>query len=150
MTLNGPCAIRYPRGSAPAIEPHFPVEKGKSHIMRDGSNIVIWSVGAMTEKAIKAADILEEKGISTAVVNMSSLKPMDTELLKEFSSKMQLMVTIEDNVVSGGMGEEISSMLVNDDMKLWHFSPLAVYDMWEAEEATGDPRNSTYLRGDEI
>ncbi len=115
---EGPCAIRYPRGSAPAIEPHFPVEKGKSHIMRDGSNIVIWAIGAMTEKAIKAADILEEKGISTAVVNMSSLKPMDTELLKEFSSKMQLMVTIEDNVVSGGMGEEISSMLVNDDINV--------------------------------
>lgn len=45
---------------------------------------------------------------------------------------------------------ETHAMLVNDDMKLWYFSPLAVYDMWEAEEATGDPRNSLYLRGDEI
>lgn len=115
---EGPCAIRYPRGSAPEIEPHFPVEKGKSHVMRNGSDLVIWSVGAMTEKAIKAADILEEKGISAAVVNMSSLKPMDTELLREFSAKMQLMVTLEDNVVSGGMGEEISSMLVNDDINV--------------------------------
>lgn len=41
-------------------------------------------------------------------------------------------------------------MLEDDDMKLWYFSPLAVYDIWEAEEATGDPGNSLYLRGDEI
>ena len=38
-------------------------------------------------------------------------------------------------------------MLADDDMKLWHFSPLAVYDMWETEKATGEPRNSLYLRG---
>ena len=48
------------------------------------------------------------------------------------------------------LASETHAMLVNDDMKLWHFSPLAVFDMWEAEEATGDPRNSSYLRGDEM
>ena len=48
------------------------------------------------------------------------------------------------------LASETHAMLVNDDMKLWHFSPLAVFDMWEAEEATGDPRNSFYLRGDEM
>ena len=41
-------------------------------------------------------------------------------------------------------------MLENDSMKLWYFSPLAVFDMWENEEATGEPGNSLYLRGDEI
>ena len=48
------------------------------------------------------------------------------------------------------LASETHAMLVNDDMKLWHFSSLAVFDMWEAEEATGDPRNSSYLRGDEM
>ncbi len=41
-------------------------------------------------------------------------------------------------------------MLEDDEMKLWHFSPLVIFDMWEAEEATGDPGNSLYIRGDEI
>ena len=41
-------------------------------------------------------------------------------------------------------------MLIDDDMKLWHFSPIALYDMWENEVATGDPGKSFYLRGDEI
>lgn len=42
------------------------------------------------------------------------------------------------------------AMLVDDDLKMWYFSPLALFDMWENEVATGDPRNSLYLRGDEI
>jgi len=41
-------------------------------------------------------------------------------------------------------------MLSDNALRLWHFSPLAIFDMWEAEQATGDPRNSLYLRGDEI
>ncbi len=45
---------------------------------------------------------------------------------------------------------ETRLMLLDDDLKMWHFSPLAVFDMWENEQATGDPRNSLYLRGDEI
>lgn len=48
------------------------------------------------------------------------------------------------------LASKTHEMLENDEMKLWHFSPLAVFDMWENEEATGDPGNSLYLRGDEI
>jgi len=48
------------------------------------------------------------------------------------------------------LNSKTHEMLEDDDMKLWYFSPLAVYDIWEAEEATGDPGNSLYLRGDEI
>jgi hypothetical protein len=48
------------------------------------------------------------------------------------------------------LNSETHRMLINDDMKLWYFSALAIYDMWENEEATGDPRNSLYIRGDEI
>jgi hypothetical protein len=48
------------------------------------------------------------------------------------------------------MGSETYTMLSDDELKLWHFSPLVISDMWENERATGDPRNSLYLRGDEI
>jgi hypothetical protein len=44
---------------------------------------------------------------------------------------------------------ETHRMLEDDDLKMWHFSPLALFDMWETEIATGDPRNSVYLKGDE-
>jgi hypothetical protein len=48
------------------------------------------------------------------------------------------------------LASETHAMLADDKLKLWYFSPLAVFDMWENEVATGDPRNSLYLRGDEI
>ena len=48
------------------------------------------------------------------------------------------------------VASETHRMLVDDDLKLWYFSPLAIFDMWENEIATGDPRNSLYLRGDEV
>ena len=117
---DGPCAIRYPRGSAPSIEPHHPVEKGKSRLLREGSDVILWAIGTMTEKALKTADILESEGISAGVVNMAFLKPLDTELLGELCAKVQLMVTLEDNVLAGGMGEEINSMLVNEDINVFN------------------------------
>lgn len=48
------------------------------------------------------------------------------------------------------LNSEMHEMLVDDSLKLWYFSPLVLYDMWENEIATGDPRNSLYLRSDEI
>lgn len=48
------------------------------------------------------------------------------------------------------LSSETHAMLVDDDLKMWYFSPLAIFDMWENEVITGDPRNSLYLRGDEI
>lgn len=48
------------------------------------------------------------------------------------------------------LNSKTHEMLADDTLKLWHFSPLAIFDMWESEQATGDPRNSLYLRGDEI
>jgi hypothetical protein len=48
------------------------------------------------------------------------------------------------------LNSEIHAMLLEDELKMWYFSSLAIFDMWETEIATGDPRNSLYLRGDEI
>ena len=48
------------------------------------------------------------------------------------------------------LSSETHAMLLDDGLKMWHYSPLAIFDMWENEQATGDPRNSLYLRGDEI
>lgn len=48
------------------------------------------------------------------------------------------------------LDSETHKMLTDDELKLWYFSPLVIFDMWENETATGDPRNSLYLRGDEI
>lgn len=68
---DGPCAIRYPRGSA--HDTGFPcdVQYGKAQPLKEGRDVEIWALGAMNSKALEAADILAEKGVSAGVVNMS-------------------------------------------------------------------------------
>ena len=77
----------------------------------------------------------------------SILQNYDAELASLIAQKYCIPVL-------DGLRQFLSSktheMLVNDDMKLWYFSVLAIFDMWENEIATGDPGNSLYLRGDEI
>ncbi|MBR5318428.1 MAG: hypothetical protein IKU46_02390 [Peptococcaceae bacterium] len=77
----------------------------------------------------------------------SILQMFDTELARLIAENRKIS---EMDALRIFLASETHTMLENDDMKLWYFSPLAIYDMWEAEEATGDPRNSLYIRGDEV
>lgn len=77
----------------------------------------------------------------------SILQNFDTEIASMISEKRQISLLDALRIF---LCSKTHEMLQDDEMKLWYFSPLAVYDMWENEEATGDPGNSLYLRGDEI
>ena len=106
-----PCAIRYPRGEA-LREPELPpFEPGHSQRVKDGNDADIWAVGPMLSHAIQAADLLEKEGIAVGVVNMASLKPLDKEMILEAASDYPLIVTLEDNVISGGEGEALTACL---------------------------------------
>lgn len=76
-------------------------------------------------------------------------------ILQNFDSEVAGLIA-KSRMISGMdalrlfLRSQTHEMLADDDLKLWHFSPLVIFDMWEAEQATGDPRNSLYLRGDEI
>lgn len=117
-TINGPCAIRYPRGSAADISKPNKITLGKSHQLKRGTDVEIWSVGTMADKVIKAADILKAKGISASIINTEFVKPLDTDRLKKSAEKYPLIVTIEDNVVSGGIGEGIKDIVSLKDVKV--------------------------------
>lgn len=77
----------------------------------------------------------------------SILQNFDTEIASMISENRQISLMDALRIF---LGSKTHEMLQDNEMKLWYFSPLAVYDMWENEEATGDPGNSLYLRGDEI
>lgn len=111
LTLEGPCAIRYPRGSALQIDENGNLEYGKAQRLAEGKKVDIWAAGAMVKTALDAADILKEKGIEPGVVNVRFVNPFDVEALRESAEKNDLIVTMEDNVVSGGFGEEVSRHL---------------------------------------
>lgn len=110
---TGPCAIRYPRGTAYQGLDEFrtPVEYGKNEVLYHGQKIALLSVGSMTEVCEKVYHGLKNDGYDPTFVNARFVKPLDTELLDELSKTHTLFVTVEENVKNGGFGEHVSSYM---------------------------------------
>lgn len=108
VSSRKPVVIRYPRGNSAAHKrsdiPQIPLEPGKAAVWRNGNDLAIYAVGAEAVRALTLADILKEKyNLSARVVNVRFLKPFDSTLLLEDLKKMPVF-TLEDHVVSTGLG----------------------------------------------
>src|SRR5580692_6025099 len=119
LTLNGPSAIRYPRGAVAGVarkpEPQvLPV--GKAEILAEGSDVAILGLGPMISMARDLASALERDGYSAAVINPRFIKPLDREVLARFASRVAAFVTFEDHVKMGGFGSAVVEEL--DEMGL--------------------------------
>lgn len=106
---QGPVALRYPRGEAYTGLEEFraPIEAGKAEVIREGSQIALLAVGNMVKIAEEVADRLQERGVSTTLVNMRFVKPFDRDLLKKLAENHPVFVTMEENVESGGFGQQV-------------------------------------------
>ena len=106
---NGPVAIRYPRGEAyTGLEEYrAPIEMGKAEVLEKGKEIAILAVGNMVRTAVQVTENLRKKGYEPTLVNMRFVKPLDTELLDSIKEDHSLIVTMEENVKSGGFGEQV-------------------------------------------
>ena len=113
INADGPCAIRYPKGNAwKGLEENLPpVEKGRSEMVFQGSKVAVIGVGSMMEACYKAREDLREKGMEITLVNARFVKPLDTQLLDSLAGNHSLVVTVEENVKSGGYGEHVSSYM---------------------------------------
>ncbi len=110
----GPISLRYPRGSGVGVdcsEPLHTLPVGKAATIREGNDLTIWAIGSMVTEAEKTADLLKEKGIDAGVVNMRFAKPLDEELLIKDAARTHHIVTMEEGVVLGGVGEAIMQAL---------------------------------------
>ena len=86
-------------------------ELGRGAIVRDGRDVTVIACGIMVHKAIEAADILAERGISVRVVDMYSIKPIDRELIKQCAEETGAIVCAEEHNVRGGLGSAVSEVL---------------------------------------
>ncbi len=114
LAFQGPAFVRYPRGSAVGVEiKNSPsaIEIGKSKRLQSGQDIDIWAVGTMVADAEKLAARLSEHHIEAGVVNARFVKPLDTTLLTESAKSTSLIVSMEDQVVTGGLGTAIVETL---------------------------------------
>ena len=109
VQYQGPIALRYPRGEAydGLAEFRAPVILGKSEILYEEADIALLAVGSMVKTAEQVREILKDAGYNCALVNGRFVKPIDQKLLEELAERHKLIVTIEENVRSGGYGEKV-------------------------------------------
>ncbi|MDO4344491.1 MAG: 1-deoxy-D-xylulose-5-phosphate synthase [Eubacteriales bacterium] len=113
VAWNGPVAIRYPRGEAYDGLQRFraPVEYGKAETIYDESEIALLAVGSMVKTAVQVRERLREMGYGCTLVNARFVKPFDEAAVSELAGSHKLLVTMEENVKSGGFGEAVLEYL---------------------------------------
>jgi 1-deoxy-D-xylulose-5-phosphate synthase len=110
---SGPIALRYPRGEGVGVdmpERGEPLPIGKGRVVREGSRIAILSLGARLAEALKAAEDLAARGLSTTVADARFAKPLDRELILRLASTHKLLITVEEGAI-GGFGSHVLTLL---------------------------------------
>ena len=116
LSLDGPAALRYPRGAAagvPLTDDVQPLPLGKGEVLREGGEVCFFAVGSMTANALAAADLLAAEGVAAGVVNMRFVKPLDREKILAAAGRAKLLVTAEENVLAGGFGAAVAECLAD-------------------------------------
>ena len=112
LRADGPTVIRYPRGIGVGEEwqnmPFESVEVGRGELLREGGDVAVLAVGTMANVAMRAA---EKSAKSVAVYDLRYAKPLDNELLVEVGSKFKRVITIEDGIIRGGVGEAVAAFM---------------------------------------
>ncbi len=110
----GPMYIRLGRAKTPTIEGKAEFQIGKAYTLREGNDITIIACGIMVEKALLASEQLQKQGISARVINMHTVRPIDTEIIKKACEETKGIVVCEEHVINGGLGSAV------DDVVLTH------------------------------
>lgn len=114
--INGPVAIRYPRGNyCDTLVSSSPLEYAKAEILKEGSDISIIALGKTVKTAINVAETLEKEKISVEVINTRFLKPLDTFTILNSIKKTKKFITIEDNIIEGGLASAIKSLVISEE-----------------------------------
>jgi 1-deoxy-D-xylulose-5-phosphate synthase len=110
LRIDGPAAIRYPRGTAVGVElPREPnaIDVGTGEILREGDRVALLGYGTGVGKALEAAEILAERGIEATVADARFAKPIDVGLAAQLAAEHDLLVTVEEGVLAGGFGSAV-------------------------------------------
>ena len=108
----GPAFIRLTRNDLEIIyDTEYQFQLGKSSVLKEGKDVAIFAIGAMVEKALAASQILAGEGIEAAVINSSSIKPLDVDTTLNQAGKTGAVITVEDHSVFGGLGGAIAECL---------------------------------------
>ena len=132
VEFDGPIALRYPRGEAYDGLKDFrrPIVYGKSEVIYEEEDIALLAVGSMVKTAEQVRRNLKEIGYSCTLVNGRFIKPVDTDILEELAKDHRLIVTMEENVRSGGFGERVQDYIVDRELPVLCWKLRFRTNMW--------------------
>jgi 1-deoxy-D-xylulose-5-phosphate synthase len=126
-----PMAVRYPRSGVLGVEmdnEFKAIPIGKGEILREGADIAILAIGATVAPAQAAAAILATRGIEATVINSRFVKPLDNQLILDIAGRVNSLVTVEENVLCGGFGSNVVSLLAEAGLNRVRVKNLAIAD----------------------
>ena len=110
--MEGPVYLRLARLASPVFEEEQPFEIGKANVLREGTDVAVFATGLMVSESLAAAQLLEEQGVSAAVINVHTIKPLDEACVTEYAKKCGRVVTVEEHSVIGGLGDAVAEALM--------------------------------------
>lgn len=111
---QGPVYLRFGRPVWPIFTTGMPFEIGKAQVLNEGTDVSIFACGHLVWKAIEAAKVLEQKGISAEVINLHTIKPLDTAAILKSVAKTKCVVTAEEHNIIGGLGDAVAQALARN------------------------------------
>ncbi len=108
LKIDGPVYIRLGRYAVPEVTAGHSFAIGRGQLLREGTDVTLCATGVMTSIALEAADMLAAEGISAAVANLATVKPIDRDLLRTCAEKTGALVTCEEHTVLGGFGAAVT------------------------------------------
>jgi transketolase len=130
---NGVGYLRLDKSKVSTLDKKVEISSfGVANVLREGHDLTLISAGGITEEALKAASILSKEGIECRVLSMYSIKPIDVHSIKRACKETRGIITIEENVLSGGLGSSIAEVCMDAGLNLKHFKRIGIKDKYSS------------------
>lgn len=146
--FNGPVYMRLARLATPVFEEDYPFEIGKANVLREGKDVAIFACGLMVNESLEAAKLLARDGIDAAVINVHTLKPIDSACVSAYARKCGNVVTVEEHSVIGGLGDAVADVLMGKVNCKFH--KIGVNDQFGQSGKAADVLREYGLTADQI
>lgn len=132
LDYKGPIYIRLAKGSDPVVTTEdIPFEIGEAFPMRQGNDALIISTGITLNNALQAADSLAKEGIQVSVLHTPTIKPLDVKTILEYTSRVKIIVTIEEHTIIGGLGGAVAEIIAEANFQtVKRFKRLGIPDIF--------------------
>jgi transketolase len=135
IEIEGPVYIRMPRQARPLPKDTElrQFQAFKAEILQKGDDVTIFAYGPSVGEAVKAHAILKEQGVSCSIVDMMTVKPLDREAVKEYTTDVKLAVSLEEHIPEGGLGAQIAKIIAEENICV----PYKIFAVPEGSKNTG-------------